>query len=299
MRSALADAACAGLPLTVTVADSWARLFMVAPPHNAGRLQDLQAAAAMRFQALYGELPSAWEIQADWQAGAPFLACALPRPLLAALQQIAIDNKLHLLSVQAQFVAAWNTCARTLPADTWFGVVQDHSLTLGASPRHHAACTRCAASPSRMTATSRAGCKSKSRRAALQLNVPTPTQLHLVGKQRPKWNAPNASGGTLDRAQSGAEIMKRLAIDFAPRTLRRSLLQTHPLAWLCGAVGLAMCAAAAQTAHTLADKIDAQDSAMRRIQTQLSQRSEQQPVIKKNRHHARRKPPPSTPPSRN
>jgi Tfp pilus assembly protein PilN len=75
--------------------------------------------------------------------------------------------------------------------------------------------------------------------------------------------------------------MKRLAIDFAPRTLRRSLLQTHPLAWLCGLLGLALCAAAALTAHTLADKIDAQGSAMRRIQTQLSQRSEQQPVIKR------------------
>jgi len=193
-KALLADAACAGLPLTVTVADNWARLFMVAPPHNAGRMQDLQAAAAMRFQSLYGELPSAWEIQADWQAGVPFLACALPRPLLAALQQIAIDHKLHLLSVEAQFVAAWNTYARTLPKDTWFGVAQDHNLTLGAiaqAPRRlHA--VRSIAIPD--DGDEPRWLQEQVARAALQLNLPMPTQLHLAGKQRPKWSA---SGGTL------------------------------------------------------------------------------------------------------
>lgn len=192
----LADASCAGLPLCVTLCDEWARLFMVTPPQNAGRLSDLQAAAALRFQSLYGEPPSAWQLEADWNAATPFLVCALPRPLLAALQQIAADNKLPLLSVQPQFVTAWNRYYRVLPNDCWFGVMQEQRLTLGviaAKPKKQLAAVR--------TVAMSANCheprwlQEQLARVALQLNLSAPGQLHLVGNQQQYWMGATSTAG--------------------------------------------------------------------------------------------------------
>lgn len=74
--------------------------------------------------------------------------------------------------------------------------------------------------------------------------------------------------------------MNRIAIDFAPRTLRRILYQTGLLTWLCAFAGLALCIVAALTVHALIDKIDAQDAALRRVKITLGERNDNQPVVK-------------------
>lgn len=218
----LADAACAGLPLCVTVDDAWARLFMVTPPHNAGSLQDLQAAAAMRFQALYDEPPADWQLEADWSANEPFLACAMPRSLLAALQQLAADNKLHLSTVMPQFVSAWNRYARALPAASWFGVVQQHCLTLGAiapAPKRRLEAVRSIAIPA--DGHDPRWLQEQLARVALQLNLSAPEHLHLAGNQRQYWIASSGAPTVhnLEKAAFPATALSA-AVMLARSTLR-------------------------------------------------------------------------------
>ena len=192
----LSGAHCAGLPLCVTLSDDWVRLFMVTPPQNCGRLQDLQAATAMRFQALYGEAPTTWQLEADWHTTTPFLVCAMPRNLLAGLQQLADANKLSLLSIQPQFIATWNHYRRALPAGSWFGIVQEQSLTLGAiAPTRRLDAVRSLAIPD--DGHDPRWLQEQIARVALQLNLSTPGQLHLVGNHQQYWNSANPAAGTL------------------------------------------------------------------------------------------------------
>lgn len=90
----------------VVVADAWCRFWLTTPDPSANDLPDLRAAAAARAQALY-ELNSAdWVIDADWRFDRPFLCCALPQDLLAALRSLAEAGRVHLRRVQPQAVQA-------------------------------------------------------------------------------------------------------------------------------------------------------------------------------------------------
>ena len=78
LRALFADVSPAGWPLGVVLADELVRLWQVAPPPGATRLGDLEAAATLRFQHLFGASPLEWRISADWDAARPFLAAAAP-----------------------------------------------------------------------------------------------------------------------------------------------------------------------------------------------------------------------------
>lgn len=186
-RTLLAEAKCARLPVTVILADDWVRLFMVTPPHNTARLQDCRAATAMRFQALYGEPSSGWRLEADWHARLPFLACAMPHALLAALQEVVLERKLDLISVMPQFIAAWNTWHADLHADAWFGIVQQEALTLGAIDRQRLCAVRAVAIPP--DGHSRDWLHAHVMREALRLNMPVPRRLQLYGTAPANWAA--------------------------------------------------------------------------------------------------------------
>jgi hypothetical protein len=60
------------------LSNDWARFWTVTPPVNAVRMSDCQAAAQLRFQALYDTSLAGWQMTADWQIDSPFLACAIP-----------------------------------------------------------------------------------------------------------------------------------------------------------------------------------------------------------------------------
>lgn len=77
--------------------DRWCRYFMVTPPTNASAIRDITFAAANRFEALYDETPADWAIEGDWKATRPFLACAMYRPLLTALQQTSVSGVAHVV----------------------------------------------------------------------------------------------------------------------------------------------------------------------------------------------------------
>lgn len=132
MFSELDKSALAGWPLSVVLADELTRLWQVTPPQGATRLSDIEAAAALRFQSLYGETPSAWRVMADWDARQPFFAAAVPRALLAVLDSVAADHQLAIVDIVPHFVTAWNRWRGALKAGAWFGLAHDNLLTLGA-----------------------------------------------------------------------------------------------------------------------------------------------------------------------
>jgi hypothetical protein len=132
LRRLLADAPPAGWPLTVVLSDELARMWQVTPPAAASRMADLEAAAALRFQSLFGAPAAGWKISADWDAARPFLAAAVPLPLLARLQQGAAEHRFHLVEIVPQFVAALNGWRKLRRPGAWFGLVQGAVLTLAA-----------------------------------------------------------------------------------------------------------------------------------------------------------------------
>jgi hypothetical protein len=179
LRSLLTNAKCANLPISIVVADQWTRLFMVNPPQNSGSLQDCKAAAAMRFQQLYGESLDSWQLRADWQTQHAFLACALPTALLTSLQQTAHDYRLTLLSVAPQFIATWNQWRNNLKPDAWFGLVHENTLTLAAIDQQRISSVRTTTLPedgwdAQWLTTHLA-------REAMLLNLPVPKQVQLCG----------------------------------------------------------------------------------------------------------------------
>lgn len=122
----------AGWPLTVVLADELCRLWQVAPPPGAARLPDIEAAAALRFHALYGEGPAAWQVTADWHSTEPFFAAAVPRTLLALIDAVALEHRLHVVQVVPHFVTAWNRWCRAIRPGAWFGQLHDNLLTVAA-----------------------------------------------------------------------------------------------------------------------------------------------------------------------
>lgn len=127
----LASVAPAGTrSLRVTLDDSLVRSFVVTPPLGAQGLRELRATVAARFAALYGDSAEHWLLVADWQAVSPFIACALPRQLCQALEQLARRHSWRLDSLLPAFVRVSNHLSASVPADGWLLVGFAQTLTL-------------------------------------------------------------------------------------------------------------------------------------------------------------------------
>ncbi|GGC83340.1 hypothetical protein [Undibacterium terreum] len=183
-----------GMPATVVLSDDFARLFMVAPPQNVISLQDCKAAAAMRFQSLYGESMASWQLAADWNASRPFLACCLPHPLLSALQQFARESRFQLISVQPQFVASLNGWRHRLHKDDWFGQLHNRVLSLGATVNRKLHAIRATNIPD--DAQGNDWLQQHVAREALRLNLPVPRRLQLCGEIDKLALSPTEAKGT-------------------------------------------------------------------------------------------------------
>lgn len=182
----LKDVDCSRLPASIVLSDAWVRRWMVTPPQNATRLADCQAAARIRFQVLFGEPMTDWHLTADWDARQPFLACATPRLLLTALQQVARDRRLVLLEVAPQFVVAWNRWRADLQAGAWFGVLHQKVLTFAALGRNGPEVTREVALPNEVMLDQHRVPEILAREA-LRLNVSMPSEIRLCGQIPAHW----------------------------------------------------------------------------------------------------------------
>lgn len=206
LRAILTGTQCSGFSTTIILPDMMARLFMVAPPLNSAKLQDYRAAAGLRFQELYGEPPTDWHLDADWNARQPFLACALPRTMLNELQQIAHDHRLTLIGIVPRFVDAWNRWHAKLNATAWFGVVQDNVLTLGVINRQRLDTVRTSAIPA-------TGWDDEQwlpqylGREALRLNLPMPDQIRLCGSIPGHWTTCTMGSLHCTRLDAGQRVL--------------------------------------------------------------------------------------------
>lgn len=171
-------------PLSVVLADDLVRLWQVTPPRLGARLADLEAAAAQRFGLLYGESAAGWSLRAGWDPVRPFLAAALPRALLGAIEHGAAARKMALREIVPHFVAALNRHHPALKADAWFGLVHDQVLTLGATDGDGIRAVRASALPDGADA---AWLAEHVARESLRLNLPAPQRLQLCGSVPPAW----------------------------------------------------------------------------------------------------------------
>lgn len=184
LAAVLDGAGHAGWPLTIVLADDLVRMWQVTPPEGSARLADLEAAAALRFQHLYGEPAAGWALSAGWNPLRPFLAAALPRALLGALEQGAGAQRMAIVEIVPQFIAVLNRCSGALKPGAWFGLVHDNVLTLGAGDGATVAAVRAAALPESADA---AWLAEHLAREALRLNLPAPERLQLWGAIKPEW----------------------------------------------------------------------------------------------------------------
>lgn len=184
LRALLAETRVAGWPLSVVVADELVRMWQVAPPPGATQPADLEAAAAMRYQALFGAAPAGWKIAADWQATRPFLAAALPAALLDVLEQAAREARCHLVEIAPQFVAALNHWRKRHRPGAWFGLMHGQVLTLAAYDGPLLAALRTAVVP---PGADRDWLESHVAREALRVGVGRPERLQICGPAPRSW----------------------------------------------------------------------------------------------------------------
>lgn len=204
----LAGRDVAGWPVSFVLADELVRMWQVAPPANAARQADLEAAAALRFFSLYGEAASGWQLAGDWDTQAPFFVAAMPRPLLAVLQQAASEHGMPVVEIQPHFVTAWNRWRRAVKPGAWFGQVHDGLLMLGVTVGTRLQSVRALPMPpaSASTSTSALAWLAQAvRREALLAGVEPPALLQLCGAVPPVLAKPATDGG-LSIAMLGAAL---------------------------------------------------------------------------------------------
>jgi hypothetical protein len=186
LRHLVAAAPPAGWPVTVVLADELVRMWQVTPPPAASRMADLEAAAALRFQSLFGAPAAGWSISADWDAARPFLAAAVPLALLAKLQQGAAAHRFHLVEIVPQFVAALNRWRKLRRPGAWFGLVQGGVLTLAAYDGRAFAAVRTAVIPE---GADRDWLEAHVAREALLVGAGRPELLQLCGDGPREWGS--------------------------------------------------------------------------------------------------------------
>jgi hypothetical protein len=207
-----AEFAPAGWPVTVVLSDELARMWQVTPPPAASRPADLEAAAALRFQSLFGASAAAWKIVADWDAAFPFLAAAVPHALLDGLRQAAAEQRFHLVEIAPQFVAALNQWRKLRRPGAWFGQVQAGVLTVAIYDGQQLAAVRSAPVPA---GAAREWLENLVAREALRVGLDHPERLQVCGPAPASWGS---SSGRLEFAcsllgagENGLSTLARLA----------------------------------------------------------------------------------------
>ena len=179
----------AGWPLSVVLDDGLARLWQVDLPQGATRLADLEAAAALRFQSLYGDAPGLWQSSGAWTARTPFF-CAAPRALLAQINRVAAQRKLAPLFITPQFARHWNRWHGALQTHSWLGQLHDGMLTLGVVQDGALRAVRALGVP---PGAGPEWLEQTLVREALLQGVAAPAMLQLCGAAPAAWLAPRAA----------------------------------------------------------------------------------------------------------
>ncbi|MES2298823.1 MAG: hypothetical protein V4582_17390 [Pseudomonadota bacterium] len=212
-RQLMADSGCAGMAATLVLADELVRLWQVTPPQGATRMADLEAAAALRFQSLYGATLADWTMVADWNASAPFYAAALPRAMLDAFETLAREERFTFIDIAPQCLHAWNSWRRAIAPGAWFALVHGPLLTLATCDGKRLGALR---SVPLAPAADLAWLHAQVEREALRLNLPAPTLVQACGQVPASWTDDGAHGQfecvRLDGARRGMATLSRGAL---------------------------------------------------------------------------------------
>jgi len=201
LAALLAGRGVGGMGAAFVLSDELARLWLVTPPVQAVRLADLEGAAALRFHTLYGEMPAAWHISADWNASTPFMAAAIPRLLKLAIENTAAQHGLTLTAIVPHFVAAWNRHAGALKNGAWFGVAQAGVLALAACEEGRLRALRHIAI---QHGADHYWLTQAAQREALLLGLQAPSLIQLSGEVPPALSKPAGSDKHIATAALGA-----------------------------------------------------------------------------------------------
>lgn len=186
LRDLLAEAAPHGWPVSIVLSDELARIWQVTPPPACSRFADLEAAAALRFQGLYGTSAAGWNITADWDTKQSFLAAAVPEALLSVLVQAARDQRCHLVEVAPHFVVSMNRWRKLRRPGSWFGALHAGVLTLAAYDDRKLAAVRTVSVPK---GADRAWLDEQIAREALRIGLARPEHLQLCGLAPSAWSS--------------------------------------------------------------------------------------------------------------
>ncbi len=184
LRALLAGSDCAHLPLSVVLADDLVRMWQVTPPQGATRMADIEAACALRFQTLYGESLSTWQMACAPDARSGFFAAAMPRQLFNVIAAFAQEGKMPLVSIASQFIVAFNSWRNSLQSDAWFVMGHAGLLTLGVHDGQQLQAVRSMPIP---TDASADWLRAQVEREALRLDLPRPQSLQGCGQLPPVW----------------------------------------------------------------------------------------------------------------
>ncbi|GAB3432973.1 hypothetical protein NX773_10880 [Massilia solisilvae] len=184
VRELLTAAAPTASTVSIVLADDLVRMWQVAPPAGCARMSDLLAAAAMRFQHLFGSGTAGWRITADWDLSGPFLAVAAPQSLLDPVEAAVRDYGGHVVEVVPQFVAALNQWRRVRTPGAWFGLLQGPVLTLALYQNAALAAVRSALVPH---GAGRDWLDSHVAREALRVGIDRPERLQVCGPAPDSW----------------------------------------------------------------------------------------------------------------
>ena len=204
LRALFAGHSPAGWTLSVVLADDLTRLWQVTPPPGASRMGDLEGAATLRFQHLFGASGAEWAIRADWDAAKPFLAAAVPLNLLDGLTLAAREHRFHLVQAEPQLVASLNRWRRARRPGAWFGQVAGGVLSLVACDGARLAAVRSSPIP---PGADRGWLDAHVTREALRVGVDLPERLQLCGA------APAAWGSSVGRLAFGCSLLEQDADD--------------------------------------------------------------------------------------
>lgn len=186
VRSLLSQAHCRGSSLRITLADQFARYFIVTPARNTTSVQDCEDMARLRFQSLYGEQDADWIVQADWHPSLPFVACAVPRLLVNRLNEIASEFHITILGIVPQFIREWNRWQNRMLTGDWLAVSHEGWLCLGCRDVTGAPDVR-GLPVSKIEAARPNWLNDTVHQLALQLNVPVPKRLIVSGSVHSQW----------------------------------------------------------------------------------------------------------------
>ena len=225
LRTLLNEQGVERWPAAFVLADELARLWRVTQPQGATRLDDLQAAAGLRFQSLYGEPPAAWQIGADWSAVQPFFAAAVPRALLASLTLVAEEFRLAVVGVEPHFISAWNRWHGGLKAGAWYALVHDGLMTLAPVAADGVRALRVLPVP---PGADQAWLTQTLQREALLLDLPPPALLQACGAVPAAWLR---AAGVANSAGTAAAPVRCEALDHARQAVYAGFSPVAQLAW--------------------------------------------------------------------